>query len=345
MLAEIIIKYLPVIILLILGFSIWNRKKLFPFRFHTSLLLSLVMILSIVALPNDYSIDKPRYISLFYDNDYWDTPEEYKDPGWIVYVNYCSKYLKNVTWFFLLTASIYIFSYLVFARYYFEKNAFYFIVMSMGCLGFFAYATNTIRAGFAIAFLLLSLTPKKKIFMLPLMFCAVMLHRSMIIPVVGYWLAVFLPKNWVYYSIWVLCLIFSIMNVDIETFVDSFGFIDYRVERTWDSIELYKKEFRWDFLLYSVIPLLISIYNIHRHNIQDKILFRMINMYLFVNSIWLLAIRIHYSDRLAYLSWFLIPFITLYPITKYQEKYINPNRMLIVVMGIFIGINIVLMSF
>ena len=344
MLSEFLVRYLPIVILLFLGFTVWTKRKLVSFPFYISAFLCVVMILAITALPDDYSIDKPRYIRLFRNSYLWGMPDEYKDPGWIYYVTHSAKYLNNnVTLFFLITASVYVFSYLIFARHYFKKDSFYFIVMSMGCLGFGAYATNTIRAGFAISFMMLAFVFRKKIFMLPLMFCAVMLHRSMIIPALGFIITEFINKKWIFCLIWLFCFVLSVTNVDISSFLEEFHFVDYRIEASMESVELYKKGFRLNFLIYSVIPLLISFYNIFKYDIHDKLLQRMVNTYLLANALWLLAIRIHYSDRLAYLSWFLIPFITLYPVIKYKDKYNNPNRLVIGIMSIFMGLDLVLM--
>ncbi len=349
MLSTFIILYLPLVIFVLLSFSALSRNKLSSFPFYLSLVLCIIMIAAYALSPDDFSIDKPRYTSMFQSLYLWGITDVFKDSGWMSYMWVCTKIFNNNTiLFYLLTASVYVFSYLLFSRRYFDEKSFYFIVMSMGCLGFSSYATNTLRAGFAIAFVLFGLLSKRKIWTLLLMMCAVMFHRSMIIPIFGYYIAGFVKENWAFFLIWIVCLLLSLANLNLSPLIENLGFLDERVEsygQTLNSsfISSYKMGFRWDFLIYSIIPMLISVYNIKKHNIEDTALSRLLNMYIFANAIWLLVIRISYSDRLAYLSWFLIPFITLYPVVKYPEKYSNPNGLTIGIMGIFMGLDIVLL--
>lgn len=349
MLSTFIILYLPLVIFILLSFSALSRNKLSSFPFYLSLVLCIIMILAYALSPDDSSIDKPRYTSMFQNLYLWGITDVFNDSGWIIYMWVCTKiFNNNVVLFYLLTASVYVISYLLFSRKYFDKKSFYFIVMSMGCLGFSSYATNTLRAGFAIAFIMFGLVSEKKFWKLLFMLSAVMLHHSMIIPIFGYFVAGLVKKDWVFYMFWVACLVLSLSNINLSPIIETLSFMDERIDtygQTLSNSQLssYKTGFRWDFLLYSIIPMLISVYNIKKHNIEDPILSRLLNVYIFANAIWLLVIRISYSDRLAYLSWFLIPFITLYPIVKYTEKYSNPNGLTIGIMGIFMGLDIVLL--
>lgn len=348
MLPELIVRFLPIAILLLLGFHVLNRKNLLSFPYHLSLFVCAVIVISIAALPEDYSIDKPRYVALFLNRYLGGVLDDYKDMGWMYYVTFCAKLFKgNVFLFFLLTASVYVVSYYVFAKRFFGKKSFYFIIMAMGCLGFMAYATNTIRAGFGIALLLFGVVAEKKSWQFLWLFLSVMFHRSMIIPVGGYLIAGFIDKKWVYYSIWYICLALAVINVNLESVFGFLGFVDSRVDLYTQSIgdkfSSYRIGFRWDFLLYSVAPIVILRYTVLRHNIQDKFLDRMSNTYVFANAVWLLVIRMAYTDRIAYLSWFLIPFITLYPVIKYDKEYNNPNILVVGIMGIFMAMNIVLL--
>lgn len=348
MLPELIIRFLPIAILLLLGFTILEKKKLLSFPYYLSLFVCIVIVFSIAALPEDFSIDKPRYVVLFQNGYLWGALGDYKDMGWMYYVVFCAKLFRgNVYCFFLLTAVVYTVSYYVFARRFFGKKSFYFIIMAMGCLGFMGYATNTIRAGFAIAFLLFGIVAEKNVWKVLWLFLSIVIHRSMIIPVGGFIITGLVDKKWVYYSIWFICLILAVINVNLGPVFESFGFVDSRVDSYLQSFEdqfsSYRRGFRWDFLLYSVAPIVISMYNVHKHNIQDKLYDRMTNTYIFANAIWLLVIRMAYTDRIAYLSWFLIPFITLYPVITHEDEFRNPNIMVVGIMSLFMVMNIVLL--
>ncbi len=342
-----LVESIPIVLLLLFAFFAWNKRQLVSVPFALCLMIGALEIVAIVSLPDDVSIDKPRYVALFYERYLWGFLEGYKDPGWMYYVTLCTKiFKKNVTLFFLLTASVYVFAYLKMAKRFFEDKAFYFFLMAMGCMGFFSYATNTIRPGFAIAFLLLGISSKKRIWTIILMICSILFHRSMSIPVAAYFITGLFDKRQAYYIIWLACLLMAVANVDMGPLFETFGILDNRVEVYSQSIGKsftgYKQGFRWDFLLYSILPLTISLFLERKFKIEDELFSKMINMYLLTNAVWLLAIRVTYSDRLAYLSWFMIPFIMLYPIIKYADKYKNPNWLSVGCMFLFMGINFML---
>ena len=65
-------------------------------------------------------------------------------------------------------------------------------------------------------------------------------------------------------------------------------------------------------------------------------------MYVLVNALWLLFIRVPYSDRFAYLSWFLIPFLLLYPVLNGRLDTQHPQRYILRVIGLFVCVGTVL---
>ena len=104
MISDIVGRFLPATILLLLILGTWNKKRLSSFPFIVSVCVCVVMAFAIATLPDDYSIDKPRYISLFHNRFYWGFSEEYKDVGWMFYVTCCAKMFRNnVLLFFLVT--------------------------------------------------------------------------------------------------------------------------------------------------------------------------------------------------------------------------------------------------
>ena len=67
-----------------------------------------------------------------------------------------------------------------------------------------------------------------------------------------------------------------------------------------------------------------------------------LKMYLYCNSVWLLVIRMAYTDRMAYFSWFLIPFICLYPVITYQKAFKHPQRVVLLFMAVFMSVRLLL---
>ena len=46
---------------------------------------------------------------------------------------------------------------------------------------------------------------------------------------------------------------------------------------------------------------------------SDPFYARLVNTYLLANAVWVLAIHASFSNRFAYLSWFMMPWVLLYP--------------------------------
>ncbi|MBQ1748645.1 MAG: EpsG family protein, partial [Bacteroidales bacterium] len=74
-----------------------------------------------------------------------------------------------------------------------------------------------------------------------------------------------------------------------------------------------KTGFRWDFLLYSSMPVLLGWYVIFRKRIYTRTYALLLGTYMYANAFWIMIIRAPYSNRFAYLSWFLYPIALAYP--------------------------------
>ena len=92
--------------------------------------------------------------------------------------------------------------------------------------------------------------------------------------------------------------------------------------------------FRWDFLLYSATGVYAGWYYIIKHKFNDAFYTRMFNIYLFANAFWILIIRAAYSNRFAYLSWFLLGLIIVYPLIK-QQFLKNQSQKLAIILAIY----------
>jgi len=88
-------------------------------------------------------------------------------------------------------------------------------------------------------------------------------------------------------------------------------------------------------VIYSVIPILVGYYYLFKIKVVDVFYHRIFNMYLFANAIWLLVISMAFTDRMAYLSWFLVPFLLLYPLLKYALPINQKKWVFIILLGIF----------
>ena len=349
MISVVIMSYLPILYLLVYSLKVPSKGQLARTSTVFTFLFVVVMILSIGLSPEDISNDKPRYTDMYYSTLKYGLSYEYRDPGWIIYNILCTSFLgKSVVCFFLLTATIYMGNHYLAGKSFFPKEYVgYFIVMTAGCLGFSNYGVNVIRAGVALSLLMVAFSLNiKVIFKILLVIISLSFQISMAIPVAAYLGGRYIKKTWMVVSFWAVCLLLSAVNFDLTSLFETIGFVDERVEQYANSVDKtsgsYEKGFRLDFLLYSVVPLLVSFYYIAIKKIKDANYMIFVRAYLLANAVWLLAIRMAYSDRFAYLSWYLIPLLTLYPVINYQGKFGHPRRLLLLIMYTFVGVCLIL---
>ena len=80
-----------------------------------------------------------------------------------------------------------------------------------------------------------------------------------------------------------------------------------------------KGGFRIDFILYSAMPILVWWYAEFKKKMNLSPLCKdLFNLYLCLNGIWMLCMYANFTNRIAYLSWFLYPIVLIYPFLNEQ---------------------------
>ena len=74
--------------------------------------------------------------------------------------------------------------------------------------------------------------------------------------------------------------------------------------------------FRWDFLLYSAMPIWLMWYVSVKRRLRSKTYEFLACTYIFANAFWVTVIRSSFSNRFAYLSWFIYPLVIAYPLLE-----------------------------
>lgn len=266
-----------------------------------------------------------------------------KDIGWFYYTKFIKGFTSSSDFYFVLTALVYTAGYLFFSsKFFFKEYQWYFLIATVLSFGFSAYAVNTIRSGFALSLLLVAICFYKKPIMFVLFaFLAVSCHKSMLLPAVAFGLTYFYNQPKFFFYFWFLCLIISFVNVSAITNVLTplLAGEDDRLQSYFDlgnsDSKRYKSGFRWDFIFYSAIPLFVASFYVFKLKVQDLFYNRLLSTYLLSNAVWLLVIRMAFTDRVATLSWFLIPSLLLYPLLKYKLALNQRNWVFFVLLGIF----------
>lgn len=288
-----------------------------PVHGSKTMFLCLFGIVAVAFFPIGAGSDKERYNELFMATSTvsWD-----KDVGWRYYVDLCKLFISDSIVFFIITSILYfVGNYIFFKALIPQKYLFYFLLATFGSLGYFAYGVNTMRAGIALSLFLVAFTKRNNIiFFLLFSILAVFVHKSMLILILALILTKYVSNSKIYIVAWLVFLWISILNIEvISVFIqENLSDIDNRVVDYLgsDGIEIYKSGFRYDFLLYSIVPIITGYYYIYMLKFNTTTYHLLYNVYIMANALWLLTIRIPFNDRFAYLSWFLYPFLMLFPL-------------------------------
>lgn len=336
-----------ILILLLVGFFTLvytglsdSEYKIPPVSVVFILLIGIFVVVFIGGYPISLYDDKYNYAHFFQNlND--EKINKSKDIGWAYYNLFLRQVTSSANAFFYLTAIVYVLGYYIFAsRFLSAKFVFYFLLAVFSSFGFFAYGVNTLRAGFALSLLLIAFSNYKKttLFVLFALF-SVLCHKSMAIPLAAFVVTRFYNRSQWFLYIWAFALVISAINIGaVSAFIQSNigGFDDRGIGYLDGDASRYKAGFRMDFIVYSLIPILVGYYYIFKLKVEDDMYIRLFNTYIFSNSIWLLVIRMNFTDRMAYLSWFLIPFILLYPLLKYKLPINQRKYLTITIAGILV---------
>ena len=186
-----------------------------------------------------------------------------------------------------------------------------------------SYATNGIRSGLATASLLLGMAlfitsiDKKKYISLLFFAYAYLTHKSVILPIVCFFASYYCIdfKKSLYF--WIFAIFTSLTVGDaVSNVFMGLGFDD-RLEGYLTDVDysgFSRAGFRWDFLLYSIMPIWLGYYILVKKGIQNRIYEVLISTYVLANAFWVMVIRAQFSDRFAYLSWFMYAIVIAYPL-------------------------------
>lgn len=268
-----------------------------------------------------------------------------KDVFFEIILFYFSKNLTSEL-FFLFCSVLYFFPlYFVYKKIFKDYWPVVFCLNTL-IVTFYGFAVNGIRNGIAAhIFLLVFVVPKPiRFIVLILSFC---FHSSMILPISAYILVNYIKKINIYYLIWFLSFLISLIYPDFGKLIQSLGLFNDRLDvyvNAGDNFndQFSKSGYRYDFVIYSFFCILFSAYYIFNRKINDKFYFKITSIYLLCNSFFVLLNQIAFSNRFAYLSWFLIAIIIFYPIYCFREI---KDKNILVLSFIFLMVTNIIVNF
>ncbi|MEL1240114.1 EpsG family protein [Flavobacterium flavipallidum] len=245
----------------------------------------------------------------------------------------CAQIMTAST-FFLMCALLYVLPLWAACRKWFKDYHYYAFLALVASFSFWAFGTNGIRNGIATSVFLYALSRDKIVFKILFVLIAIGFHKSLVIPTAALILTYFYADPKKYFYGWLACIPLSLIAGGFWEGLFAGLMADDRVSYLTGTNEqgaFSSTGFRWDFLLYSASAVYAAYFFIFKKKFINPTYNRLVCIYLAANGFWILVIRANFSNRFAYLSWFMMGIIIVYPfLTKIQIK--NQHKVLATVL-------------
>ena len=199
----------------------------------------------------------------------------------------------------------------------FPNHTLFSFVVYLAAFSTFSYGTNGIKSGAAASVFLLAVAYKDNKWLAAL-FALISLgfHHSMMLPIGAFVLAYFIKDPRYTFRFWIICFIIAALHITI--FQDAFAYFTNESSSNYliiseESGKQYLTGFRLDFILYSVVPIIIHKLLRMNYIVNSSQYDFIINFYTLSNAIWMLCMYASFTNRIAYLSWFIYPIALIYP--------------------------------
>lgn len=185
----------------------------------------------------------------------------------------------------------------------------------LGAFSTFSYGVNGLRAGLAASFFLFAISRRDKLYILiPAMAASYFIHHSMLVLIVAYVVVLLFKQIRWFFALWLISFILAALNITYFQTLFA-GFTDEHGARYLlaNSIDSFVTGFRIDFILYSAVPIILGYFQFFGKKATSDTYLFLLRLYLLTNSVWLLCVHASFTNRIAYLSWFMYPIVLLYP--------------------------------
>jgi hypothetical protein len=251
----------------------------------------------------------------------------------------------DVSLWFLVVATIYISFNIIAIRRIFRGQEYAAFLFFIAFFMFYSGGINGIRnaCGYSIALFAMTFynaeSKYKNVWMAVILLAGYLFHASVIILIAGVIGASTIVKTTnKALLIWCTAIVISLLfGNTFANFVVQFS-TDDRVQSYLQKgqnaatmAQFAHTGFRWDFLLFSALPIYVGYYVTVVRGIQDRFYQFLLNSYILANAVWVVFIYAAYCNRYAALSWCLYPFVLYYPFAKFRlwSNSIQNNRALI----------------
>ncbi|MDG1572733.1 EpsG family protein [Robiginitalea sp. M366] len=285
------------------------------------LLVFLIFYIGQRPISGVYFGDTINYYRAYLNFQHGTYPDKLPDMGWYYLMKFFSKYFGFNT-FLTFCSTLYIVPMFFISKKLFQKFWFYAFIMFVVSFSFWTYGVNGVRNGVATSLFLLGVCFRKHILINTLLFLiAISIHKTLLLPCLAYAVTFIFNKPSIYFKGWLIAIPLSLIAGGFWiAFFSGLGFADDRASTYLleDGLEGTSSNigFRWDFLFHSAFAVFAGWFFVIKKKFKDPFYNRLLNTYLICNAFWILVIQANYSNRFAYLSWFMMAIIIIYPILK-----------------------------
>lgn len=250
---------------------------------------------------------------------------------WTFFTDICYKAGLSVKAWFVLIDFIYAGCMFLTCKKLLRENIYVAMLFMVSAFSFFSYGVNGLRNGIACSLFMLAMSCyifsyKGKIAALILCILGFYIHKSIMLPIVTFLVSYYLVRKlkWALFF-WLFSIVLSLtVGNQFAILVEPILGFDERLNDYFNAAQdtdvmkgFSSTGFRWDFLLYSAIPILLGYYVVFIKKVYNRFYHILLNTYILANAFWIIVIQASFSNRFAYLSWFLYPLVLAYPLLKF----------------------------
>lgn len=240
--------------------------------------------------------------------------------AWQLLMNICHFLNFDVHLFFIIVEIGYVFSAFWAMKRFVPTNPLIGLLFLLTSLMFFTFGTNGLRNGLACHLVLLAISyffDERWLVASIIGLLSIGTHASVALPIVAVLVCRYAMHDYKHaVAVWLVALALSATIGSMLSNLALMFSIDDRFSSylTGEGMYEYKTGFRVDFIIYSLPPILLGWYIIVKKGIKDEWYTTLCSAYCLCNAFWLIIIRAAYSNRFAYLSWFMYPVLIAYPL-------------------------------
>ena len=287
-----------------------------------------------------YFGDMVNYTVLFNNYAAGEPARTHQDVLFNYFTKFCSS-IMTIKAYFAICTIIYIYPMYRISKEFFKEYWYYSFLLFLVSFSFWTYGVNGMRNGMATSLFLLGISFRKQIPIMAFIFLiASSIHQTVLLPILAYLVSGFYNKPKIFIYGWFAAIPLSLVLGSFwETLFANLGFggdrLSYLTSQSAAGT-FSKTGFRWDFLIYGAGAVFAGWYFIFKKKFEDKIYYQLYNTYLMCNAFWILVIRANYSNRFAYLSWFMMAIVIIYPFLKqnfFEDQHIVLGRVVLLYFG------------